>query len=334
MHASARISTLSITSPADLAAAIPSLLGFRPEHSLVIVYLSGDTVALTVRFDLPLTDDVTAHAADLVDTANATNTLAVLVAPHREVEEHRPGLNQLRERLESGGAPLRDALLVDGDRFWSLACDTLDCCPAEGTAVPQACAVEADGVMRGIPAPASSREDFLARFTHAPDPEITTGVIEAAQAHLAGPLRQQGERAWSALQRLCTAGPRGRIAVRLDRAIVWEALVDVRVRDYLILRITETADALPLVEQLTDLALASPDRYLARTAGTAAFVQYTHGRSLPAQALSELAGDDSLASLVRVAVNSALPPTHLRQGMHDIRDTVLERLEGSARPSA
>ena len=48
----------------------------------------------------------------------------------------------------------------------------------------------------------------------------------------------------------------------------------------------------------------------------------------------ELAGEDSLATLVRVAVKSALPPAHLRQGMHDIRDTVLERLEDSARPSA
>ena len=334
MHASARTSTLSITSPADLAAAIPSLLGFHPEHSLVIVYLAGDAVALTVRFDLPLTEEVTAHAADLVDTANATNTLAVLIASHQEVDEHRPGLAQLKERLESGGAPLRDALLIEDNRFWSLACDTLECCPAEGTAVPQACAVEADGVMRGIPTPASSREAFLTRFMHTPDPEITTGVIEAARAHLAGPLRQQGERAWSALQRLCAAGPRGRIAVRLDRAIVWEALVDVRVRDFLILLITETPDALPLVEQLTDLALASPERYLARTAGTAAFVQYTHGRSLPAQALCELAGEDSLATLVRVAANSALPPEHLRQGMHDIRGTVLERLGDTARPSA
>ncbi len=41
---------------------------------------------------------------------------------------------------------------------------------------------------------------------------------------------------------------------------------------------------------------------------------------------------DSVA--VGDSVNSALPPAHLRQGMHDIRDTVLERLEDSARPSA
>jgi hypothetical protein len=330
----AHTNTLTITSPNDLAASVPSLIGFRPEQSLILIYLAGDGIALTCRFDLPITDDITAQAADLIASTSATASLAVLCAPRREADQHRAGLKKLQAALKEVDAPLRDALLLDGERFWSITYATLEFTPHEGMPVPEACVVEADGVMRGIVSPACSREEYVDRYRHRPDDAVSDTILEAAQAHLAAPIHLQAQRAWDALQRLTEVGLRSRAAERLDRAVVWVGVSDVRVRDYLILRISETPDARPLTESMTSLALCAPDGYLARTAGTAAFLQYIQGRSLPAQCLSDLAGDDSLGRLVTMAVACALPPAHLQQGMQDVRDTVLEGISDTARPSA
>ena len=51
---------LRLSHPAELLAAIPALLGFRPQDSLVVVCLggpSGRRVQLTIRVDLPAAVD-------------------------------------------------------------------------------------------------------------------------------------------------------------------------------------------------------------------------------------------------------------------------------------
>ena len=44
---------IRLRSPADVVAAVPVLLGFHPEHSLVVIGLKTGRVVLTVRVDLP-----------------------------------------------------------------------------------------------------------------------------------------------------------------------------------------------------------------------------------------------------------------------------------------
>ncbi len=44
--------TLHIAGPADLATAVPELLGFDPLESLVLVGITGDTVTAIARLDL------------------------------------------------------------------------------------------------------------------------------------------------------------------------------------------------------------------------------------------------------------------------------------------
>lgn len=45
--------TVSIQSPDELVAALPNLLGFKPEESIALVPISGDLP--TIRVDLPTT---------------------------------------------------------------------------------------------------------------------------------------------------------------------------------------------------------------------------------------------------------------------------------------
>ena len=43
----------TLTSPHDLLAAIPFLIGYHPQNSLVLVSLKSDAVGMAMRVDLP-----------------------------------------------------------------------------------------------------------------------------------------------------------------------------------------------------------------------------------------------------------------------------------------
>ncbi len=65
-----------ITYVADLVAAVPSLLGFYPQHSIVAVFMRARTVVVTVRADLV--------GADLVeDLVQTVITDPITTAPGR-----------------------------------------------------------------------------------------------------------------------------------------------------------------------------------------------------------------------------------------------------------
>lgn len=134
--------------PADLLAAVPFLLGFHPDESLVALFLQAGRVQLTARYDLDDCPDV--GVADLVDQHQPSGV--VLVAYSADAERGRTALRTQADQLhplgqgsgsgqgtgvgqgvESGqGVELVDLLLVDGRTWWSLVCSS-DCCPAEGT---------------------------------------------------------------------------------------------------------------------------------------------------------------------------------------------------------
>jgi hypothetical protein len=44
----------TLTSPHDLLAAIPFLIGYHPSDSLVLVSLKADSVGMAMRVDLPV----------------------------------------------------------------------------------------------------------------------------------------------------------------------------------------------------------------------------------------------------------------------------------------
>ena len=54
----------TLTSPHDLLAAIPFLIGYHPENSLVLVALKDDTVGMALRVDMPT--DIAPESYDLL----------------------------------------------------------------------------------------------------------------------------------------------------------------------------------------------------------------------------------------------------------------------------
>ncbi|SEQ09818.1 DUF4192 domain-containing protein [Microlunatus flavus] len=135
---------LRVREPGDLLATVPFLLGFHPAESLVALFLSSGRVLLAARFDLA--PGLEEEVQGLVEQ-HAVEGL-VLVAYAADADAGRGVLESHRAQLH--GVELVDLLLVDGERWWSLACTT-GCCPADGTRyAPDAHPISAEAVWAGL----------------------------------------------------------------------------------------------------------------------------------------------------------------------------------------
>ncbi len=81
--------TIRVSDPAGLLAAIPELIGFLPERSLVVVFLIEGRVALTMRGDLDQVDRSWKPVDQTVEVARQHEADAVvLVAYDDELDDH------------------------------------------------------------------------------------------------------------------------------------------------------------------------------------------------------------------------------------------------------
>lgn len=187
----------------DLVAAIPHLVGFSPERSLVVVAVKAGgrraRLGLVARFDLPPADKRRRRVRDASSAwvAAAAGEAARVVLrdqPEQVValvfDDHTPGplpwrrlVDHLEDDLRAADVLVLDLLLVDRDRFWSYRCDDSECCPAEGRLVPEESAVAAEFAARGS-APLVSRA-ALRDLVAPADPALCSTVEFVARRELA-----------------------------------------------------------------------------------------------------------------------------------------------------
>lgn len=109
---------IRLSGPAGLLAAVPSLLGFHPGASIVLVCMTGDrnTVGPVARVDLPPGPD-SAVVAELTGTAlTHADRVAVICYPPRR---RRPAiLTDLLGALAHAGVGVTAVLVVHGGRVW------------------------------------------------------------------------------------------------------------------------------------------------------------------------------------------------------------------------
>src|SRR6185312_4232006 len=70
---------INLATPQDIIAAVPYLLGFHPDDSLVVIAITARRVFVIVRYDLP--DSVAAGERDLA--GELADRLAVVLAQHK-----------------------------------------------------------------------------------------------------------------------------------------------------------------------------------------------------------------------------------------------------------
>ncbi|MFI2411692.1 DUF4192 family protein [Streptomyces sp. NPDC018947] len=144
---------VTLRTPAELADALPYLLGYRPEDSIVLVALRDrdgrGRFGGRARLGIPANpDDWTSAAGQLVHGlitgserrgARPEQMVAYLCQEPGRGETGRQVMERLRPlaqklRVECGtlDVPVVEALCISDGRFWSYCCDDQDCCPSEG----------------------------------------------------------------------------------------------------------------------------------------------------------------------------------------------------------
>ncbi|MFD8805478.1 DUF4192 domain-containing protein [Streptomyces sp. NPDC059597] len=147
---------VTLRTPAELADALPYLLGYRPEDSMVLVALYDTNgpgrFGGRARLGIPASEEDWGAAARQVAKglvlgserrgARAERMVAYVCQEPRAGESGQDVMRRLRPlaqllRTECGSldVPVVEALCVSGGRFWSYVCPVDACCPAEGTAM-------------------------------------------------------------------------------------------------------------------------------------------------------------------------------------------------------
>ncbi len=143
---------VSLRSPGELADALPYLLGFHPDDSLVLVALHGERGRFggSVRVAIPADPEAWPWVADEVagclvaasaarDDAPDGALLYLCRDPGADeetgavVERLRPLAQLLRTACGRREVPVFEALCIAAGRWWSYVCSGADCCPPEGT---------------------------------------------------------------------------------------------------------------------------------------------------------------------------------------------------------
>lgn len=106
---------LQLREPTEIAAAIPYLLGFHPDHSLVCLWMRRRTLQVTQRADLPgARDDYDAYVRSFVGSATFVPKESVVAVCFSSADRVAlKVLDRLRHHLD---VPCEAALVVDGAR--------------------------------------------------------------------------------------------------------------------------------------------------------------------------------------------------------------------------
>ncbi|MBX9397635.1 DUF4192 domain-containing protein [Streptomyces sp. TRM72054] len=144
---------VTLRTPAELADALPYLLGYRPEDSIVLVALHDrggrGRFGGRARLGIPANpDDWESVAGQLAHGlvwgserrgARPEQIVAYVCQEPGQGETGRQVMARLRPlahhlRLQCGllDVPVIEALCISDGRFWSYCCDNQECCPAEG----------------------------------------------------------------------------------------------------------------------------------------------------------------------------------------------------------
>ncbi|MEF9906800.1 DUF4192 domain-containing protein [Streptomyces sp. P9-A2] len=177
---------VTLRTPAELADALPYLLGYHPEDSIVLVALydkdGRGRFGGRARLGIPTNRDDWPAAARQLAQGLVTGSERRGVKPEQmvvflcqEPGEGEPD-GQVKERLgplahalrlECGAldVPVVEALCLSGGRFWSYCCDDGGCCPAVGTpmGLPGTSVLAAAATYAGLQVRGTLRE-LRARF--------------------------------------------------------------------------------------------------------------------------------------------------------------------------
>ena len=317
-----------LTTPHDLLAAVPFMVGYHPKDSLVAMALRDDKIVMAMRVDFPnidLTTTVSKTIATHLLREEATEAIIVGYLP-ADLVKIDP-LSVVREVIATHGVLVKECIEVKGDRFRSTLCADIVCCPPEGTPIPALSdsRITAEQVAAGNPLPFLDLDEMKRSISSLPsDKELTKAIRKITEIDYeiedVTPFQREGCNAINELALDFSAA--GLSQNKPLIALVLVRLQDLQVRDYAMGLATESTG-----EQLWDmwrwLLRAAPRGYVAPVAVIFASLSYERGDGALAQrALDRAFGDSAnyqMAKLLRRTFAAGWPPsafTQMRAELH------------------
>ena len=318
----------ALTSPHDLLAAVPFMVGYHPKDSLVAMALRDDKVVMAMRVDFPDPDLILATSETIamhLIREQASEAIVVGYLPTNTLETD--SLAIVREVIARHDIVVKECIAVRGDRFRSNLCQDIGCCPPEGNPIPLLTdsRVTAEQVAAGNPLPYLDLDEMKRSIAAQPaDKELNKLIKKIADIDYDSDevtlLQRQGVNAIIELaMEFKGAGFSGNKALI---ALVLARLLDLQVRDYAMGMSTEES-----CEQLWDmwrwLLRIAPRGYVAPVAVIFAIMSYERGDGALAQRALDRAFEDSakyqMAKLLRRTFAAGWPPsafTEMRADLH------------------
>ncbi len=321
-----------LRSPHHLMAAIPFLLGFRPQCSIVLVWIDSGSIALTQRVDWPAAgahDGLKEWATTVVHAARHVSAQAVVLVGYPDGAE--PAVTT------PDGAPVAALAAAVADAQF----DVLD---AIVVLDDSWCVLEAgDGGRLGPPLAFDLRitaevsDDFMySGWSFAADrAEVCAEFAAGDQAAAADRSELEAltaeRRALSDSQRESWRDDSVRLVLAsCERGALLEAsparlasgLTDIRVRDAVLWHLAHELDPQSSLHALRALVRALPEGSRAPSATMAAICAWLAGDGVRASAALEIAIHDEpdygLAALVATALANGLPPRMWQETMEHL----------------
>jgi hypothetical protein len=319
----------TLTSPHDLLAAIPFLIGYHPQNSLVLVSLKSDAVGMAMRVDLP--SDIAIESYDLLAShfvrEEAEAALIVAYADKNSADPESVLIN-ISAALVRSGIDIKESLIVRDNRFRSMICTDVTCCPPEGTPIPDldTSRIAVEHVIAGHPMPFESVDGLVQSIAAVPSSFEIGWQDEVQKFWVSSDVEEVQELqrdGATAIIDLAGEYREGRGAE--DRELVARVigrLSDIQVRDFALgSHSEESADW--YWSMWRDLLRIAPRGFVAPVASLYAALAYERGEgALAHKALDRALHDDdqySLALLLRRVFTAGWPPhsfTAMRAELH------------------
>jgi hypothetical protein len=331
---------LRLRSPADVVEAVPYLVGFHPDHSIVVLCLSRrpKLLRLTMRQDLPPGRAAPQVAQMLAEHIRRSGGDLVVVACYPEGADERAAaeraVEELRARLDGPDCQLKEAVRVEDGRWWSYLCTEPRCCPPEGTPIAAEPGQVAAAAVLGGHVALPSRASLPERLK----PANQIARLAVLQA-LGATEQQRDEAEWMDF----AAGLLARYHDEQSKLTPQEAarllvgLQDVRLRDECATWWYEPARNRESVGLWTDAVRHAPPGYVAAPATLLAVSAWLAGQGAFGNiALDRALADDPayrLALLMDAVIQSGVSPSQFRATRFDPAEDRPRRRGRRRRPS-
>jgi hypothetical protein len=326
-----------LTTPHDLLAAVPFMVGYHPKESLVAIALREKKVVMAMRVDFPPQELMAATSTTIATHLRREGASETIIVGYLPLGLTKDGpLAPLREVLADHGILVKECIEVRGDRFRSTLCADMECCPLEGSPIPALTdsRVTAEQVAAGNPLPFLDLDEMKRSIASLPlDRELNQAIKKVAEIDYDSEevieLQREGV---TAINELALEFGREGFSENKPRiALVLARLLDLQVRDYAMGMATEETS-----EKLWDmwrwLLRVAPRGYVAPVAVIFATASYERGDGALAQRALDRAFEDSpkyqMAKLLRRTFAAGWPPSAFTQMRADLHPKIVAAIFG------